>query len=352
VTIDSWPKGLSNNKTHPRTRKYQYQVPGTEYISHYTIECSCMTMKLFFLLYSALLTAWIDAASFPVIYCVNEGETAGQCSTEAILALESTKDWFDAYSAKHAELKKERRQLLDCSRFCNINVTYFSIHYPCECTNNRRLTLINTVSDSSRSLEYNPLLGPIQLFKSFASRLPESHCKTLLDKSRCLVTFVEKYDFVTSLAPDDDDENGVDVDSGDVLSESYNPKTGKYEVYDPSTGEVVPPDNDDGDSGNGDKAEAGAVDLVYDPVTEKYRPVDPTTGEYIDDVGDTSDGNSNTDQTEFVDEIYDPVTGQIHKVDPTTGEYIDEVKDYEEVYDPATGEYHQIDPTTGEYVNP
>jgi hypothetical protein len=304
-------------------------------------------MKPFTLLYSSLLVKWIDAASFPVMYCTNEAETSGQCSTEAILAVESTKDWFDAYSIKHTDKKIDRRHLLDCSRFCNTTVTYFSVHYPCECTNNRRLTSIESPSYLTRALEYNPLLGPIQLFKAFASRLPESHCRAVLDNSRCIVTFVDKYDSVISEKP----SNQTDVHSGNVLDESYNPTTGKYEIFDPETGDVVQPNNDDVDYSNNGEDED--VDLEYDPKTGKYRIVDPETGKFVDDAGETTDGHStgSGNDAEFADEVYDPVTGQFHKVDPTTGEYTDTVKDYEEVYDPVTGEYHQIDPNTGEYVD-
>jgi hypothetical protein len=334
-------------------------------------------------LLSLILAACTDAASVPILYCVNEAASAGDCSSEASQAAESTKDWFDEYMTTHADQSRNRRHLLDCSRFCSSEVTYFTIHYPCDCKKDRRLTVLE-IPHKVRTLQnHHPLVGPIQFFKSFTSELPSSPCRTVLEMSRCFITFVDKYDHEFSV-PESEKEDESDIPSDYYLNESYNPKTGKYEVYDPETGELVAPKNTT--SNNGDEGEDEIPDEIYDPKTNKYYEVDPITGEFIKgEGGNTSpavNGNSNDDapvtkkyhkvdpnsgkyvdnddetpstkgvdgNEMFSEEVYDPVTGVYHKVDPVTGEYIDDVKQYEEVYDPATGEYRKIDPTTGKYV--
>jgi hypothetical protein len=348
-----------------------------------------MKLALTTILLSALLPSCIDAVSFPVLYCVNEAASAADCSAEASQAAESTKDWFDSYMTTHTDLRRERRHLLDCSRLCNADVTYFTIHYPCDCQKNRRLTAVD-VRHTVRTLQKDPLVGPIQFFKSFTSNLPASACRTVLEMSQCFVTFVDKYDHDFSVPENEKavDESG-DVPSDFYLNKSYNPQTGKYEVYDPGTGELVKPENttnnidDDlpdeiydpttkkyypvdpitgeiiknegkssptttGTSGNNDDE---SFDEEYDPVTKTYHKVDPNTGKYIYEDGETPPVNGIDGSEEFSEEVYDPVTGVYHKVDPITGEYIEDVKQYEEVYDPSTGEYRKIDPTTGKYVN-
>ena len=340
------------------------------------------------LLLSALLVSCIDAVSVPVMYCENEAASAGDCSAEASQAAESTKNWFDSYMISHTDQKRERRHLLDCSRFCNSDVTYFTIHYPCDCTKKRRLTAVE-IRHTARILQNDPLVGPIQFFKTFTSQLPQSACRTILEMSRCSVTFVDRYDHDFSI-PDNVkavDESG-DVPSHFYLNKSYNPKTGKYEVYDPGTGELLKPetntndvdeelpdvrydpktnkyyqvdpitgkfiDNEDNSSptatseNNNDDESSGEM---YDPITKTYRRVDPKTGTFIYDDGDAPPANRVDGNEEFTEEVYDPVTGQYHKIDPITGEYIEDVTQYEEVYDPETGKYRKIDPTTGKYVN-
>ena len=360
-------------------------------------------MKFITILLAALLAACIDAVSVPVMYCVNEEASAGDCSTEALEAAASTKDWFETYMATHTDLKRERRHLLDCSRFCDSNASYFTIHYPCDCKTNRRLTYVE-VRNTVRTLQKDPLDGPIQLFKSFTSQLPKSSCRTILEMSHCFVTFVDKYDHDLSASVNKNavDESG-DVPSDFYLNESYNPQTGKYEVYDSESGELVQPANMSNDpedeipdviydpktnkyyqvdpttgeilgsngnlaptpttaESNGNLAPTpttaesngnDSLDEVYDPVTKTYHKVDPNTGKYIDDDDDdedTSTTNGVDGNEMFSEEVYDPVTGVYHKVDPVTGEYIDDVEQYEEIYDPETGEYRKIDPTTGKYV--
>ena len=314
-------------------------------------------MKLSIIYISALLVECVHAASVPIIYCVNEAASADDCGPEAFQAAESTKDWFESYMSAHTNRKDDRRHLLDCSRFCNTEVKYFTIHYPCDCETGRRMTVIET-SNQVRTL-YDPLVGPIQLFKSFAMQLPEGKCRTILELSRCIVTFVDKYDNNFSEPEEDEtDETPSDV----YLNEVYNPKTGSYELYHPDTGDIVAPENVTSNNVDDDQPEE-----IYDPSTGKYYRVDPVSGNIIhkDGDGDNSSPTANENEDDEPEELYDPKTGKTYRVDPVTGKIIDtgggnssptaggnnEDESMEEVYDPITKTYRKIDPDTGLYIN-
>ncbi len=256
------------------------------------------------------------------------------------------------------------------------------------------MTVVET-SNQVRTL-YDPLVGPIQLYKSFAAQLPEGKCRTILELSRCIVTFVDKYDNDFSKAEVEKETN--DTPSDVNLNELYDPSTGKYELYHTDTGDIVTPENvtsnidddqpeeiydpttgkyyqvdpmtgniihkGDNSSPTANENEDDEPEELYDPKTGKYYRIDPTTGEIIHTGGgNSSPTTSGNNEDESLEEVYDPITKTYHKVDPNTGEYIpeegkplpggvdgDEVFD-EEVYDPVTGAYHKVDPVTGEYIN-
>jgi hypothetical protein len=258
-------------------------------------------MMFFCLLLSVLFTASLDAASFPVLYCVNEKASAGECSSEAAQALEATKDWFTLYQEKHRDNDRKRRHLLECSRFCDSGSNYFTVLYPCDCGNNRRLVTIEK-TNLVRSLQPNPLEGPIQRFKEFSDKFSDNYCKEVLNESHCIVTFVDTYDVLNSKpgSPDDATTDLTSDSSAADFDETYDPKTGTYQLYDPETGDLVKPDNDDqdaesgeggleiddgnGSSGTGSLEDNGMIfEEIYDPVTKKYKKIDPNTGLPIDD---------------------------------------------------------------------
>jgi hypothetical protein len=258
----------------------------------------------------------VYAASVPVLYCMNEKAGAHDCIEESDQALDATRDWFDQYLTNHGG-SFGRRHLLDCRRFCDSDPKHFSVHYPCHCRDSRKLNAIE-VDNSSRNLKFDALDGPIQLFKDYSYRLPESKCKKVLNEAQCIVVFVEKYAIV-----DNDSQPGNETDSqssGDskaaAIDESYNPNTGNYELYDPETGDLVNPEHSDDDKGEQDE-ESG----MYDPVTGKWVKIDPNTGLPVGENNASSEPEANNGI--LYEEVYDPVTGTYKKIDPNTGLPVD-----------------------------
>jgi hypothetical protein len=267
-------------------------------------------MTFAFLLLFPLLIVAAYAASVPVLYCTNEKAAANDCTTESDQALEATRDWFDQYLTSHGA-SFGRRHLLDCRRFCDSDPKFFSVHYPCHCKDSRRLNAID-VDDSTRSLTVSALDGPIQLFKDFSYRLPESKCKKVLDEAKCIVVFVEKYSITDTQAGDEADSQSHGDEKAAAIDESYNPNTGNYELYNPETGDLVNPEH-----GEGDDDQQAEVDESYDPVTGTWVKIDPNTGLPMSD--NSTPSQPEGDDGNYYDEVYDPVTGTYQKIDPVTG---------------------------------
>jgi hypothetical protein len=202
----------------------------------------------FCLLLAGLLSASVSAASYPVMQCVNEDADNSECITEAKNAVTFIEPWFNPYLSG-----SNNRHLIDCDRFCDPNINYFSLHLPCDCNNSQRMLTPKTEPVSERGLltATSPLEGPIQLLEAFSTGLPAGRCKDIFSQSRCIITFVEKYEYTILVdKPSDeaamDDKNTIDFNSlTPVDTVTYDPSTGEQHQYDPNTGmEIIDTQND------------------------------------------------------------------------------------------------------------
>lgn len=236
-------------------------------LSHYLTLITRGAMKLNMtivccILSATLLFASASAVSFPVMQCVNEAAKKGECGTEVKQALVTVDPWFKPYLDQ-----KNRRHLLDCTRFCDPAIAYFTIHSPCNCNTRRVLSPeAETEQPAARNLKADvksALEGPIQIFNQFTAAMPEGRCKTIFSDSQCIVTFVAHYeDPITAV------NNTSHSGAGDA--------------------DIVQQDT----KNSQDFSNLTAVKVViYDPATGKEQNIDPSTGLIIPDVVPTAAGN-------------------------------------------------------------
>lgn len=202
--------------------------------------------SIFCFLLAALLSASVNAAtSYPVLQCVNEGADKNECARESQEAMSHIQSWFDPY------MNSSRRHLLDCERFCDHSIKYFTFQLPCSCQNRRVLTEeVDTASGRELNLEY--LDGPIQLFEAYATGMPLGRCKEVFSRSICIVSFVTAYDFTkadmeaNNAAQQQNDvtydqQNGLNISAlHPIDSQVYDPVTGETHRFDPTTGKIIP----------------------------------------------------------------------------------------------------------------
>lgn len=227
-------------------------------------------MKSIFCLLLAALATSANAASYPVMECVNEEATKGECSAEVKEVIKDLASWFDPY------IKNSRRHLLDCSRFCDSSIKYFTLQLPCDCVA-RRMLSPKTEAGQEREMQSatSALHGPIQLFEAITASMTPGHCKDVLSKSKCIVSFVKTYTYKSNVLnpteqkeeilddkAQDEKDAGSYVDLEPVSAEVYNPVTGEHHAVDPVTGDTI------------EQPTGGHITMI-DPITGEEVPYEP-----------------------------------------------------------------------------
>jgi hypothetical protein len=189
-------------------------------------------------LLAALISASANAASsYPVLQCVNESAKKDECVQEYKDAVSHIQSWFNPY------INSKRRHLLDCQRFCDPAIQYFSFQLPCSCQNHRMLTEeTEPASERGLNLDTQYLEGPVQLFYAYATGMPDGPCKDVFSRSVCVVSFVTEYDFTKANMEQDNaekDQYKVSYDAHNAQAIDLNAlKPVDSQVYDPSTGQT------------------------------------------------------------------------------------------------------------------
>jgi len=169
---------------------------------------------LLLLLFLAAATAADEHDEFPVLYCTNPQAEAGACAVESTVAVQALIPWFVAAQGG-GDQGRQRRDLLDCSRFCDDSIPYFTLHAPCDCSylyrGRRRLPQAHdSAADEDRNNHHHygkrtarhlrhdnknnhrqlQQQSPIQLLETFIEAMRPGKCKEIFQASHCFVTFV------------------------------------------------------------------------------------------------------------------------------------------------------------------
>lgn len=171
----------------------------------------------FLLLLFLHATAVDDQDYFPLLYCTNPHAEAGACPVESKVALQALFPWFARFLPQRGGGDQRRRwgEVLDCSRFCDDNIPYYTLQAPCDCSylyRRRHMPQLSAADEPSsnsnhhygkRTSRHGNLrhgsnnnknsqgqlqLSPIQLLEQFVEAMHPGKCRDIIAASHCFVT--------------------------------------------------------------------------------------------------------------------------------------------------------------------
>lgn len=277
-------------------------------------EMVCLHLA-FLLIVHLLIGEHSVAASLPILICENENARAEECSNEKLLAAAAVAPWFTSFSQQST--RKDRRMLVDCTRFCH-KADHFTLHAPCDCNTRRYLqgepeNSSNNSGEATWSVTALPE-GPIQVLNEFISSLPGGRCKDeVFSRAKCMVNFVSSYNHDQAALDKEDEADDEELESAGTIVD--------MEVFDPQTNTTV---------GNGEtpvieisdedigsivetvlESEQTPTSEPQDMQDEVSDPVLSPDEEIESDVGNPQDTGSIGSPGDIVEaEIFDPKTNE------------------------------------------